>query len=111
MSATHRPLSRSQAPDTSATGLTYAAIGFGDHHRHVTALDGTRWFATVADLTGKPHCGPTASTALTGLRSAMLRAAGLEFVVAPVGEPVVQLGERYALSVLPAVEGSSVRTR
>ncbi|MEY7971410.1 phosphotransferase family protein [Saccharomonospora xinjiangensis] len=95
-----------------ATELSYAAVGFGDHHWYVTATDGTRWFATVADLENKPHCGDGAAAALAGLRSAMetavrLRAAGLEFVVAPFGEPVVELGDRYALSVFPVVEGTS----
>ncbi|WP_189251810.1 phosphotransferase [Lentzea flava] len=95
-----------------AAELHYAAVGFGDHHWHVAAEDGTRWFATVADLENKHHCGDGPAAALAGLRAAMttavrLRAAGLEFVVAPFGEPVVKLGDRYALSVFPVVDGTS----
>lgn len=90
--------------------LEHAPVGFGDHHWHVTDTGGRRWFATAADLTRKPHCGPDRDSALAGLRAAMgvaarLRQAGLEFVVAPVGEPVVELDDRYALSVFPHVAG------
>ncbi|GAB2811403.1 Ser/Thr protein kinase RdoA (MazF antagonist) [Lentzea nigeriaca] len=78
---------------------------------HVTAEDGVRQVATVADLANKPHCGDGAVAALAGLRAAMstavrLRAAGLEFVVAPSGEPVVELGGDHALSVFPVVDGT-----
>lgn len=97
------------------TALTYAPVGFGDHHWNVTGDDGRDWFVTVSDLEHKAHCGPDAATAGTGLRRAMdtaltLRARdGLEFVVAPVaatdGSSVVPLGERYALTVFPHVAG------
>lgn len=92
--------------------INYAAVGFGDHHWHVTDVSGTRWFATVADLENKPHCGDGPTATFIRLSSAMntavqLREAGLEFVVAPFGTPVIKLEERYALSVFPTVEGMS----
>lgn len=94
---------------------TYAPVGFGDYHWFVTAADGARWFATVADLDHKGHCGSDAEAALIGLRRAMLTALalredGLGFVVAPIraedGDPVLSLDSRYALSVFPVVEGT-----
>lgn len=94
--------------------MAYAPVGFGDHHWYITAEDGARWFATVADLEHKPHCGDDASAALVGLRRAMraalaLREGGLDFVVAPLratdGDPVLPLDSRHALSVFPFVEG------
>ncbi|WP_405651029.1 phosphotransferase family protein [Streptomyces sp. RK9] len=97
------------------TALTYAPVGFGDHHWNVTGGDGREWFVTVSDLEHKAHCGADATTAGVGLRRAMdtaltLRAHdGLDFVVAPVeatdGGSVVPLGERYALTVFPHVTG------
>ncbi|MGH3721713.1 MAG: phosphotransferase [Pseudonocardiaceae bacterium] len=95
---------------------TYAPVGFGDYHWKVTGADGRRWFATVADLEHKEHCGDGAVAALTGLRRAMDTAValrereGLRFVVAPLratnGETVVPLDARYALSVFPVVRGT-----
>ncbi|MCG8915850.1 aminoglycoside phosphotransferase family protein [Actinokineospora sp. PR83] len=99
-----------------AQEIAYAPLGFGDHHWRVVGGDGNRWFATVAALDHKPHCGDGTAAALDGLRRAMrtalaLRTSGLEFVVAPVttaeGDVVVGLSARYALSVFPVVEGES----
>ncbi|GAA0537149.1 aminoglycoside phosphotransferase family protein [Saccharopolyspora thermophila] len=100
-----------------ATTMSYAPVGFGDHHWHVTGDDGGQWFVTVSDLTHKQHCGPTAETACAGLRAAMETAAtlrerdGLDFVVAPRrsrgGSPVVALDDRFALSVFPRIAGQS----
>ncbi|WP_157420615.1 phosphotransferase enzyme family protein [Actinomadura kijaniata] len=88
--------------------LTYAAVGFGDHH-WVAGAD-RRWFVTVADLVTK---GDT----LDGLRAAMDTAYelrqrdGLDFVVAPLptpaGQTVRPLGPRYAVSVFPFLDGVS----
>ncbi|MCI2416100.1 phosphotransferase [Saccharopolyspora sp. K220] len=95
---------------------TYAPVGFGDYHWKITGADGQRWFATVADLEHKEHCGGDAATALDGLRRAMntaanLRERGLRFVVAPLratsGDPVVPLDDRYALSVFPYATGET----
>ncbi|GGS24099.1 hypothetical protein GCM10010252_74110 [Streptomyces aureoverticillatus] len=97
------------------TAVTYAPVGFGDHHWKVTRGDGHGWFVTVSDLDHKEYCGVGAEAALKGLRRAMdtavaLRARdGLRFVVAPVlaadGSSVVPLDERYALAVFPHVAG------
>ncbi|WP_106250503.1 phosphotransferase [Allonocardiopsis opalescens] len=99
-----------------AATLAYAPVGFGDHHWTAVGSDGRRWFVTVADLAHKWHCGATPPDAYQGLRRAMdtaaaLREAGLEFVVAPVrtagGGTVRPLGERYAVSVFPFLDGSA----
>ncbi|WTW98840.1 aminoglycoside phosphotransferase family protein [Streptomycetaceae bacterium NBC_01309] len=100
--------------------MAYAPVGFGDHHWTVDDADGRRWFATVADLAEKSHCGPDPDTALEGLRRAMDTAAaladpaggGLEFAVPPLrvpgtGDTVTRVGDRYALSVFPHVVGKS----
>ncbi|AXB48317.1 hypothetical protein A4R43_06730 [Amycolatopsis albispora] len=96
--------------------LDYAAVGFGDYHWIATGADGRRWFVTLADLASKVHCGLDAPAAGRGLRRAMdtawaLRQGGCEFVVAPEktagGETVRPVGERYAVSVFPYLDGSS----
>lgn len=51
--------------------ITYAPVGFGDYHWKITGADGGRWFASVADLEHKEHCGDGAVAALNGLRRAM----------------------------------------
>ncbi|MBE9375601.1 aminoglycoside phosphotransferase family protein [Saccharopolyspora sp. HNM0983] len=94
----------------------YLPVGFGDHHWSVRDAGGGGWFASVADLQHKPHCGADPRSALAGLRAAMdtareVRDAGADFVVAPVrtqrGATAVPLGERYALSVFPDVPGET----
>ncbi|WP_336213920.1 phosphotransferase [Nonomuraea sp. LPB2021202275-12-8] len=100
-----------------ATTIGYAPVGFGDYHWTVTDAAGERWFATVADLDHKEHCGQGAVAALAGLRRAMETAAvlrerdGLSFVVAPLrapsGETVVPLDARYGLSVFPYLPGTA----
>ncbi|QUH01888.1 phosphotransferase [Saccharopolyspora erythraea] len=99
-----------------AATIAYLPVGFGDYHWNVTGADGQRWFATVSDLEHKEHCGDNAASALKGLRRAMGTAAclhedGLDFVVAPVrttgGELLVELDERYALSIFPLLAGES----
>lgn len=96
--------------------MRYLPVGFGDHHWAVRGLDGRGWFASVADLRHKPHCGADPGSTLAGLRSALdtarvLRDAGLEFVVAPErtsgGAVALALDERYALSVFPEVRGDA----
>ncbi|MFC6083482.1 phosphotransferase enzyme family protein [Sphaerisporangium aureirubrum] len=100
------------APET----VTYAPVGFGDHHWIARASGGDRWFVTVADLPGKTYCGDGADAAFGGLRMAMdttwhlSERAGLPFVVAPLrtpdGETVLRLGQRYGLSVFPYADGA-----
>ncbi|WP_063842186.1 aminoglycoside O-phosphotransferase APH(9)-Ib [Streptomyces netropsis] len=97
----------------STTSASYAPLGFGDYHWHITGDDGQRWFATVSDLEHKEHCGHGAPAALRGLRRAMDTAVhlreqgGLPFVVAPRttsdGASLVPLDSRYALTVFPHV--------
>ncbi|WP_282792281.1 phosphotransferase [Streptomyces sp. CC224B] len=95
--------------------VSYAPVGFGDHHWQVVDEAGGRWFATVSDLEHKEYCGRGAAAALEGLRRAMETARtlrkrdGLGFVVAPVpaadGGSVVALDARYALTLFPHVPG------
>ncbi|WP_214415414.1 phosphotransferase [Sphaerisporangium fuscum] len=95
--------------------LEYAPVGFGDYHWTAAGDGDRRWFVTVADLAHKTHCGVGAEAAFDGLRRAMDTAAalrdeaGLDFVVAPLpdagGETLRRLGERYAVSVFPFVDG------
>lgn len=101
------------------SSVSYAPVGFGDHHWQVVDEEGRRWFATVSDLDHKEYCGQGAAAALRGLRRAMETARtlrerdGLRFVVAPVpsadGSSVVALDARYALTVFPHVPGRSGR--
>lgn len=96
-----------------ARELRYRPVGFGDYHWAVTGADGRRWFAKLSDLADKPQCGDTPAAALAGYRAALctateLRAAGLEFVLAPVpaGDDglVADLDGRWALSVFEHVD-------
>lgn len=96
--------------------MRHLPVGFGDHHWSAREPDGRGWFASVADLHRKPHCGADPGSALAGLRAALgtaraLRAAGLEFVCAPLpaadGAVVLPLDERYTLSAFPEVRGET----
>ncbi|WP_030559002.1 phosphotransferase [Streptomyces aureocirculatus] len=99
----------------SPSRVSYAPVGFGDHHWQLTDEDGRPWFATVSDLDHKEHCGQGATAALDGLRRAMDTARtlrehdGLRFVVAPVstkdGSSLVALDARYALALFPHIPG------
>lgn len=98
--------------------LAHAPVGFGDHHWVAADTEGRRTFVTVADLAHKPHCGPDAAGAWTGLSRAMNTAATLEStlestlgeaaLVAPLrtggGETLLRLTDRYAVSVFPYVD-------
>ncbi|MEV5682302.1 phosphotransferase [Streptomyces sp. NPDC052164] len=114
--------------EVAPTSLTYAPVGFGDHHWTARTADGRRWFVTVADLAHKPYCGAGVEAAPEGLRRAMDTAAalnadaGLDFVVAPLrtassgasstassGATVRRLGDRYAVSVFPYLDASAGR--
>ncbi|MFF2848020.1 phosphotransferase [Streptomyces sp. NPDC058001] len=98
-----------------AASLTYAPVGFGDHHWTAVDTGGRPWFVTVADLAYKPHCGTGTRAAYGGLRRAMDTAASLRedlgFVVAPERTPdggtVLRLDERYAVSVFPFLDATS----
>ncbi|MER5493030.1 phosphotransferase [Streptomyces sp. NPDC002490] len=100
----------------AAVRLDYAPLGFGDYHWRVTDTGGRHWFLTVSDLARKPHCGDGPRAAYEGLRGALdtagaLRAAGLDFVVAPLpgrdGSTVQRMDGRYGLSLQPWVDGSA----
>jgi spectinomycin phosphotransferase len=83
-----------------ADTIVYRPVGFGSHH---WAVDGNRWFATADVAT--PHLEPALQTAIA------LRAAGLEFVVAPVptiqGTATQAAGARYLVSLYPHLDGES----
>jgi spectinomycin phosphotransferase len=92
------------APDAR---LSYAPVGAGSYH-----WTAGRFFVTVDDLDAKPWLGSSRGSVLAGLRSAMdtaLALATLPFVLAPVparsGETVRPLGDRYAVTVFPWVDG------
>ena len=69
---------------------------------------GGRWFVTVDDVSAPGAFDLLAAALGTALE---LRRGGAEFVVAPVptagGRPAVRLGERYAVSLFPLVDGEA----
>ena len=95
--------------------VEHAPLGFGSHHWYVTTADGCRWFATADDLRTRRLGRDEPLTApFDRVRSALRTARalcehGLGWVVAPSpaagGEVVVALGDAYALSLHPRVEG------
>jgi spectinomycin phosphotransferase len=91
----------------------YAPLGFGSYHWVVRDREGTLAFVTVDDLDAKAWLGDTRDLAFDGLRRAFdtavaLRAAGLDFVVAPIptslGEPVQRIGPRHTVALFPLVD-------
>lgn len=97
--------------------LRYAAIGFGGHHWHAVDTTGTPWFVTVDDLDAKPWLGQGRDDVMAGLErvyaaaASLYRDCGLGFVLSPVAgtdDTVARrLTDRWALSVVPHVEGSA----
>jgi spectinomycin phosphotransferase len=94
----------------------YAAVGAGSYHWEVVDTTGVRGFVTVDDLDQKTWLGDTRDAAFDGLGCAFdtavaLRAAGLQFVVAPVttrhGGSLRRLDSRYAIALFPYVEGET----
>jgi spectinomycin phosphotransferase len=94
----------------SVVATTYAPVGGGSYHWRVEDEVGARHWVTVDDLDHNGFLGGTRAEVLDGLRRAFdttcaLRAAGLDFVVAPVptlgGASLRPVGGRYALSVFP----------
>lgn len=99
----------------AAIGLDYLAVGFGDHHWIAAEAGGRRWFVTVAELGGGWR-GAAPEQGWADLRAAMgavtaLRAAGLEFAMAPVptrdGRALVRLDDHRATIVFPYLEGTA----
>ena len=99
--------------------VEHAPVGFGSHHWTCVDTDGRRWFLTVDDLDGASFLGSDRTSTLAGLRTAfsvarsLRRSCALEFVVAPVAardaDVVRVIDGRYALAVLPYVEGRAQR--
>jgi spectinomycin phosphotransferase/16S rRNA (guanine(1405)-N(7))-methyltransferase len=101
----------------TATGLSYRAVGFGSHHWEVTGAAGGQWFLTVDELESKRETrDEPLATAFARLSAALatasaLRAAGREFVVAPLptrgGQPVIRMGDRFGVALYPYITGKS----
>lgn len=97
--------------------LAYEPVGFGSHHYVATEDGGRRWFVTVDPLDDQSWlAADDIDSALDALDRAfattvILRRAGLEFVLAPIesdgGGATERLGDRYAISVCPFVDGTS----
>src|SRR6185437_16006270 len=97
--------------------LDYRAVGFGSHHWEVGVAGGGRWFATLDELASRrlkrdePADLVFARLRLSLTAADKLRAAGLDFVIAPVptltGELLVRLSDEFSLALYPFVEGRS----
>jgi len=95
----------------------YVPEGGGSHHWRLDGDDGRPWFVTADDLDGKDWLGSTRESVFSGLghalatAAALRDAAGLDFVLAPVaagdGGLLHHLGDHYAVSVYPFVDGHS----
>jgi len=92
--------------------LGYLPVGFGDHHWDLTDSAGSRWFVTVAGLSGGWR-GTSPAAGYADLRAAMdtviaLAGTGLEFVLAPVpttdGRALAPLGSEHAITVFPYID-------
>jgi spectinomycin phosphotransferase/16S rRNA (guanine(1405)-N(7))-methyltransferase len=100
-----------------AATLTYRPVGFGSHHWELTDTEGARRFVTVDDLrTRRAAIGEPLAAGYDRLRASLvaaqaLRAAGRDFVVAPLpardGEPLSRLAGCFAVAVYPFVAGES----
>jgi Phosphotransferase enzyme family len=100
-----------------APELEYLAVGFGSHHWSAVDARGTRCFVTVDDLEADFRDATDFDSAFAALERAFRTAAalrndaGLEFVVAPLvdrdGAFLRRLNDRYAMTVLPLIEGES----
>jgi spectinomycin phosphotransferase len=112
--------------ELSITSLSYLPLGAGSHHYLARDVSGNRWFVTVDVLEWKlfgmfgptfdPWITPDLQSGFDGLDRAFrtavaLRDAGLEFVHAPITRPdggvVARLGDDYAVSVFPFIEGAA----
>jgi len=97
--------------------MEYLPVGGGGYHWKVTDRHGRARFVTVDDLDGKDWLGDTRDAVFAELGRALSAAAalrdeaGLDFVVAPVaargGEVVRRVDDRYAISVMPFLDGRS----
>jgi spectinomycin phosphotransferase len=97
--------------------LEYRPVGFGSHHWELAEAAGGRRFVTVDDLrTRRLSAGEPLAAAYDRLRASLatalaLKAAGRDFVVAPLplpdGEPLARLGDVFTVAVYPFVAGES----
>lgn len=97
--------------------LTYRPLGFGSHHWELLEATGARWFVTVDDLrTRRVVTGEPLTACFQRLRASLaaaqaLRAAGRDFVIAPLtagdGEPLIRLADCFTAAVYPFVPGES----
>lgn len=97
--------------------LEYLPVGFGSHHWRAENSRGVERFVTVDDLEAGFQAGPDADAAFAALERAYRTAATLrdearlDFVVAPLpdedGHVIRRVTDRYAVSVLPLVEGKT----
>jgi spectinomycin phosphotransferase/16S rRNA (guanine(1405)-N(7))-methyltransferase len=100
-----------------AATLAYRPVGFGSHHWELTDAAGARRFVTVDDLrTRRLTTREPLTAAYDRLRASLaaaqaLRAAGRDFVVAPLpardGEPLTLLEGSFAVALYPFVAGES----
>jgi hypothetical protein len=97
--------------------LTYRPVGFGSHHWELTDTAGARRFITVDDLrtrratTSEPLIAGYNRLCASLAAAQALRAAGRDFVVAPLpardGEPLTNLAGSFAVAVYPFMAGES----
>ncbi len=94
--------------------ISYDAVGGGSHHWLLRTVDAGYRFLTVDDLGTKPWLGADRDSTFAGLEAAfktarLLRASGLDFVVAPLpaadGSVVTRLDGRYSAALFPYIAG------
>jgi len=98
--------------------LRYVPEGAGAYHWIGRDQDGRNWFVTCDDLDIKPWLGPDRDSVYDGLCAAYrtaadLRAAGLNFVAAPVAAPTdaiaQRMDDRHSVSIFEVIDGASGR--
>jgi len=96
--------------DISDPTFDYLAVGFGSHHWSVTDRDERRWFGTVDEH----RHGASSIADLRGAfatASALHRAAGLSFVVAPIADSLGDIirvlgGGAFTVAVTPWLDAA-----
>jgi len=96
--------------------ISYEAVGGGSHHWLLRTVDEGYRFLTVDDLGTKPWLGADHDSTFAGLEAAfktarLLRASGLDFVVAPIpaadGAVVTRLDRRFSVALFPYITGAA----